>query len=66
MRELTNTRRQKFKHKTEGRSLSEIQRDLEQKGVKGFVVYMSPSHVTVLADRADYECNRRNWNGRNN
>ena len=64
-RELTNTIKQRFKLNTVGRSPSEIQRDLEQMGVKGFVVYMSPSRVTVLADRADYESNRRKWNGKN-
>ena len=42
-RELTNGIKQRFKLNTVGRSPSEIQRDLEQMGVKGFVVYMSPS-----------------------
>lgn len=63
-RELTNTIKQRFKLNTVGHSPSDIQRDLEQIGVKGFVVHMSPSRVTVLADRADYESNRRKWNDR--
>ena len=64
MRELANGIKQRFKLNAVGRSPSDIQRDLEQIGVKGFVVHMSPSRVTVLADRADYESNRRKWNDR--
>ena len=63
-RELTNGIKQRFKLNTVGRSPSDIQRDLEQMGVKGFVVHMSPSRVTVLADRAEYESDRRKWNDR--
>ena len=63
-RELTNGIKQRFKLNTVGRSPSDIQRDLEQIGVKGFIVHMSPSRITVLADRADYESNRRKWNDR--
>lgn len=62
MRELTHGKKQHFELNTAGRSPSKIQRNLEQMGVKGFVVCMSPSRVTVLADRADYESNRRKWN----
>lgn len=64
-RELTNGIKQRFKLNTVGRSPSEIQRDLEQMGVKGFVVYMSPSRITAIVSRTDFANNRRNWNGKN-
>ena len=56
MRELTNTR---------GRSLTQLEQELQRRGVKGFVIDAIPTRVTVLADRADYESNRRKWNGKN-
>ena len=58
MRELTNGIKQRFKLNTVGRSPSDIQRDLEQMGVKGFVVHMSPSRPTVDE--------RRRYGGMNN
>lgn len=63
MRDLSNTVKQRFKSDTRGRSLTQLEQELQSRGVKGFVVYMSPSRITVLADRDDYERNRRNWNG---
>lgn len=62
MRDLSNTIKQRFKSDTRGRSLSVLEQELHRNGVKGFVIDASPTRLTVLADRADYECNRRNWN----
>ncbi|UXR52094.1 hypothetical protein MUA82_10715 [Staphylococcus simulans] len=63
-RELTNTIKQRFKSDTRERSLTQLEQELQSRGVKGFVIDASSTRITVLADRADYECNRRNWNGR--
>ncbi|WP_057510422.1 hypothetical protein [Staphylococcus simulans] len=61
-RELTNTIKQRFKVDTRGRTLSMLEQELQQRGVKGFVIDASPTRITMLADRADYERNRRKWN----
>lgn len=61
-RELTNTIKQRFKSDTRGRSLTQLEQELQRRGVKGFVIDASPTRITVLADRDDYERNRRNWN----
>lgn len=52
-----------MKSDTIGRSLTQLEQELQIRGVKGFVIEASPTRITVLADRADYERNRRNWNG---
>lgn len=62
MRDLSNTIKQRFKSDTRGRSLTQLEQELQSRGVKGFVIDASPTRITVLADRADYECNRRKWN----
>lgn len=62
MRDLSNTIKQRFKSDTRGRSLTQLEQELQSRGVKGFVIDASPTRITVLADRADYERNRRNWN----
>ncbi|WP_182477691.1 hypothetical protein [Staphylococcus simulans] len=51
---------------TRGRSLTQLEQELQRRGVKVFVIDASPTRITVLAERTDYERNRRNWNGRNN
>lgn len=51
---------------TRGRSLTQLEQELQRRGLKGFVIDASPTRITVLTDRANYERNRRNWNGRNN
>ncbi|WP_241964497.1 DUF3310 domain-containing protein [Staphylococcus simulans] len=61
MRDLSNTIKQRFKSDTRGRSLTQLEQELQSRGVKGFVIDASPARITVLADRADYERNRRNW-----
>lgn len=46
---------------TRGRSLTQLEQELQRRGVKVFVIDASPTRITVLSDRADYERNRRNW-----
>lgn len=62
MRDLSNTIKQRFKSDTRGRSLTQLEQELQSRGVKGFVIDASSTRITVLADRTDYERNRRNWN----
>lgn len=62
MRELTNTIKQRFKSDTRGRSLSVLEQELQQRGIKGFVIDASPTRITAIVAREDYLNNRRNWN----
>lgn len=64
VRELTNTIKQRFKSDTRGRSLTQLEKELQRKGVKGFVVDASPSRITAIVARDDYLNNRRKWNER--
>lgn len=66
MRELTNTIKQRFKSDTRGRSLTQLEQELQSRGVKGFVIDARPTRITAIVAREDYLNNRRNWNGRNN
>lgn len=64
MRELTNTIKQRFKSDTRGRSLTQLEQELQSKGVKGFVIDASSTRITAIVAREDYLNNRRNWNGK--
>lgn len=61
-RELTNTIKQRFKSDTRGRSLTQLQQELQSRGVKGFVIDASPTRITAIVSREDYLINRRKWN----
>lgn len=63
MRELTNSVRQRYRMNTRGRTPHEIQQVLERKGIKGFVVRVDSTRVTMLVDKKDVQNNRRNCNG---
>ncbi|WP_057510842.1 hypothetical protein [Staphylococcus simulans] len=63
MRDLSNTIKQRFKSDTLGRSLSVLEQELQQRGIKGFVIDASPTRITAIVAREDYLNNRRNWNG---
>lgn len=63
MRDLSNTVKQRFKSDTRGRSLTQLEQELQSRGVKGFVIDASPSRITAIVSREDYLINRRNWNG---
>lgn len=47
---------------THNRMLEDLQKELESKGVKGYVVAASPTRVTLLAHQDDLASNRRIWN----
>lgn len=64
MRDLSNTIKQRFKSDTRGRSLTQLEQELQSRGVKGFVIDASPSRITAIVAREDYLNNRRNWNGK--
>ncbi|OFP27908.1 hypothetical protein HMPREF2997_03255 [Staphylococcus sp. HMSC057C08] len=62
MRDLSNTIKQRFKSDTRGRSLTQLEQELQSKGVKGFVIDASPTRITAIVAREDYLNNRRSWN----
>lgn len=62
MRDLSNTIKQRFKSDTRGRSLTQLEQELQSRGVKGFVIDASPARITAIVSREDYLINRRNWN----
>lgn len=59
MRELTNNVKQRYRVNTTGKTATQIQKELEDKGVKGFVVKVNQDRVTMLVDRADIKRNRK-------
>lgn len=63
MRDLSNTIKQRFKSDTRGRSLTQLEQELQSRGVKGFVIDASPTRITAIVSREDYLINRRKWNG---
>ncbi|PTJ02724.1 hypothetical protein BU047_05320 [Staphylococcus simulans] len=62
MRDLSNTIKQRFKSDTRGRSLTQLEQELQVRGVKGFVIDASPTRITAIVAREDYLINRRKWN----
>ncbi|OFO48108.1 hypothetical protein HMPREF3031_06415 [Staphylococcus sp. HMSC072B07] len=62
MRDLSNTIKQRFKSDTRGRSLTQLEKELQSRGVKGFVIDASPTRITAIVAREDYLINRRSWN----
>lgn len=62
MRNLSNTIKQRFKSDTRGRSLTQLEKELQSRGVKGFVIDASPTRITAIVAREDYLNNRRKWN----
>ncbi|PTJ14069.1 hypothetical protein BU033_03950 [Staphylococcus simulans] len=62
MRDLSNTIKQRFKSDTRERSLTLLERELQSRGVKGFVIEASPTRITAIVAREDYLNNRRSWN----
>lgn len=62
MRDLSNTIKQRFKSDARGRSLTQLEQELQSRGVKGFVIDASPTRITAIVAREDYLINRRNWN----
>ena len=64
---LSDTVSQRYRYNTQGKTPTEIQQELRQIGVKGFVVKVAGSRVTMKVEkeniRKNSECMR---NGRNN
>ncbi|MBI5972016.1 hypothetical protein [Staphylococcus caledonicus] len=56
--ELSSTINQRYRYNTQGKTPTQIQRELRQLGVKGFVVKVAGSRVTMLVDRENINTNR--------
>ncbi|UXR74650.1 hypothetical protein MUA48_04145 [Staphylococcus sp. IVB6238] len=50
MRNLTNNVNQRYRVNTTGKTPTQLQKELEDKGVKGFVVKVNQDRVTMLVD----------------
>lgn len=55
---LSDTINQRYKYNTQGKTPTEVQRELRQLGVKGFVVKVAGSRVTMKVDENDIKKNR--------
>ncbi|WP_462130427.1 hypothetical protein LPB30_11380 [Staphylococcus epidermidis] len=55
---LSETINQRYKYNTQGKTPTEVQRELRQMGVKGFVVKVAGSRVTMKVDENDIKKNR--------
>lgn len=58
MRNLTNNVKQRYRVNTTGKTPTQIQKELEDKGVKGFVVKVNNDRVTMLVERSQIKKNR--------
>ena len=56
--ELSDTINQRYRYNTRGKTPTEIQRELRQLGVKGFVVKVAGSRVTMKVSENDIKKNR--------
>lgn len=57
-RELSNNKYATYKHDTAGKTPTQIQHELEEKGVKGFVVKVNYNAVTMLINKWDTKRNK--------
>lgn len=57
-RELSNNKRVTYSYTTAGKTPTQIQRELEEKGIKGFVVNVNYNTVTMLINKSDAKSNR--------
>lgn len=55
---LSDTVSQRYKHNTQGKTPTEIQQELRQLGVKGFVVKVAESRVTMKVEKENIRKNR--------
>lgn len=55
---LSDTVSQRYRYNTQGKTPTEIQRELRQLGVKGFVVKVAGSRVTMKVSECDIKRNR--------
>ncbi len=56
--ELSDTINQKYKYQTKGKTPTEVQHDLRNLGVKGFIVGMTSRKVKMKVKREDIKSNR--------
>lgn len=64
---LSDTVSQRYRYNTQGKTPTEIQQELRQIGVKGFVVKVAGSRVTMKVEKEDIRKNRECMrNGRSN
>jgi hypothetical protein len=55
---LSKTINQRYKYNTQGKTPTEVQRELRQLGVKGFVVKVAGKRVTMKVSECDIKMNR--------
>ncbi len=55
---LSETINQRYKYHTQGKTPTQIQQELRQIGVKGFVVKVAGSRVTMKVSECDIKRNR--------
>lgn len=55
---LSNTINQRYRYATQGKTPTQIQRELRQLGVKGFVVKVAGNRVTLKVSECDIKGNR--------
>ncbi|KAB2215124.1 hypothetical protein K4P21_09885 [Staphylococcus epidermidis] len=64
---LSDTVSQRYRYNTQGKTPTEIQQELRQIGVKGFVVKVAGSRVTMKVEKENIRKNRECMrNGRSN
>ena len=56
--ELSDTINQKYKYQTKGKTPTEVQHELRNLGVKGFIVGMTSRKVKMKVKREDIKSNR--------
>ena len=55
---LSNAINQRYRYNTQGKTPTQIQRELREIGVKGFVVKVAGSRVTMKVSECDIKRNR--------
>ena len=55
---LSDTINQRYRYNAQGKTPTEVQRELRQMGVKGFVVKVAGSRVTMKVSENDIKKNR--------
>ncbi|WP_458383746.1 hypothetical protein [Staphylococcus caledonicus] len=56
--ELSSTINQRYRYNTQGKTPTQIQQELRKQGVKGFVVKVAGSRVTMKVSECDIKRNR--------
>lgn len=64
---LSDTINQRYRYNTQGKTPTEVQRELRQMGIKGFVVKVAGNRVTMKVEKENIRKNRECMrNGRSN